>query len=95
MPSKTGPISQRNLVPLLKELVDAASAGNSSAHKDIAKRKLRETLETTSWRTSFVCNNLGSRRCKFIAGMGHWVPSRWLLVDWKYRGGEDKADAED
>lgn len=91
---KKGAVTQRELVPLLKELVDAASAGNSSAHKDVAKRKLRETLNTTNWRTAFVCNNVSSKRLRFIAGMGYPVPSKWMFLDWKMRPGEDKGEIE-
>ena len=90
-----GPISQRDLVPLLEDLIDAASAKNSTAHRDIARTKLREVLETANWRTSFCLNNIGPRRTRFIVSMGHWVPTKWALVDWKKRPGEDKADHEE
>jgi len=91
------PVSQRDLVPIMKELVDAAMAKNSTAHRDIARSKLRAILEdpTSNWRTSYVLNNLGPKRCRFIASIGHWVPTKWALVDWKHRPGEEKPDVED
>ena len=79
-PAKKGDISQRELVPLLKRLIDDASSKQSTAHRDIARMRLRETLESTNWRTSYVMNNLSSRRCRYIAGMGYWVPGQWLLL---------------
>jgi hypothetical protein len=96
MPSQTGPVSQRDLVPLLNGLIDAAMAKNSTAHRDIARSKLRELLSdpAVNWRTSFVLNNVGATRSRYVASIGFWVPSKWLLVDWKRRPGEDKADAE-
>lgn len=96
MPKQTGPVSQRDLVPLLKELCDAAMAGNSSAHKDIAKRKLRQVLDETNWRTTYVLNNISTKRAKHIAGMGYFVPSKWLLTSWRTnRPGVDKPDVID
>lgn len=95
MSTTKGPISQRALVPELKALVDAAMAPNSTAHRDIARSRLRELLETTNWRTSFVCNNISSRRCKYIASLGYWVPQKWLLYDWKWpKPSEMTDDAE-
>lgn len=94
MPRKTGAISQRDLVPLLRELVDAASAENSTAHKDIAKARLREVLKTCKVNTTYVANNIGPRRSRFIAGMGYPMPSKWLFTDWRTnRPGVDKGDA--
>lgn len=95
MGGRKGPISQRALVPMLKELVDSAMAPNSTAHRDIARTRLREVLETANWRTSYVLNNISPKRSRYIASIGHWVPSKWTLTDWKMRPGEDKADAED
>lgn len=96
MPRRVGAISQRDLVPLLRELVDAASASNSSAHKDIAKARLREVLKTCKVNTTYVANNIGPKRSRFIAGLGYPMPSKWLLTDWrKNRPGEDKPSVED
>lgn len=90
-----GPVTQRELVPLLKDLIDAAMARNSTAHRDIARSKLRTLLETTNWRTSFVMNNLSSRRLRHIASLGYWVPSKWVLLDWKQQPKTDQASANE
>ena len=94
-PAQTGPVSQRDLVKLLVPLIDAAMAPNSTAHRDIARTKLRELLETANWRTSFVLNNISTRRARYIASLGHWVPSKWMLADWKGFPKTDHADAVD
>jgi hypothetical protein len=92
MGSRKGPVSQRDLVPMLKELIDAAMAPNSTAHRDIARGRLREVLNTANWRTSYVLNNISPKRARYIASIGHWVPAKWTLTDWKMRPGEDKGE---
>lgn len=88
-----GPISQRDLLQILKVTIDDASAKNSSAHKDHAKHKLKELLDTTNWKTVYILNNISTRRARFIAGMGRPVPSKWLFAgEWKKRPGVDKPD---
>lgn len=94
-PARTGPLSQRDLVVTLRALIDAASAANSTAHRDIARRELREVLDTAHWRTTFVLGNIGPRRCRYLASTGHWVGSKFLLTDWRKRPGEDKAAHDD
>lgn len=91
-----GVISQRDLVPLLRELVDAASVENSTAHKDIAKARLREVLTTCRVNTTYVANNIGPRRARFIASLGYPMPSKWMFTDWRTnRPGEDKGDPDE
>lgn len=75
--------TQRELVPLMCELIDAASAKGATAHRDIARTKLRKVLAEENWNNSYILNNLSSRRCKYLAGLGLPVPSKWLLRDWK------------
>lgn len=79
-PAKKGDITQRELVPQLKLLVDDAASKQSSAHRDIARANLREILETAHWRTPYVLKNISSRRCRFIASMGFWVSGEYLLL---------------
>jgi hypothetical protein len=81
MPARKGPISQRNLVPILIGLIDAARAKTPSAHRDLARRSLRELRQTTQWNTPFVCHNLGPRRCQYLKGLGWEVEMRWLFSD--------------
>lgn len=75
--------TQRELVPVLVGLVDAASAKGATAHRDIARSRLREVLRDEHWNTSFVLNNLGRKRCRYIAGLGQPVPYRWIQYGWK------------
>ena len=89
---KIGEVTQRELVPTLNTLIDAAMAPNSTAHRDIARSKLRRLLETANWRTSFVLNNIGPKRSRYIASIGFWVPSRWTLSSYKRRPGVEKPD---
>ena len=79
-PARKGDISQRELVPMLKVLIDDASSKQSTAHRDIARMRLREILETANWRTPYVMNQISSRRCRYIASMGFWVPGDRLLL---------------
>jgi hypothetical protein len=97
MPRTKAPIAQRELVPVMKVLIDAAMSKQSTAHRDIARSKLRAILDDpdSNWRTSFVLNNLAPRRCRYLASIGYWVPTRWTLTDWKIRPGEDKPEAEE
>lgn len=81
-PALKGPVSQRELVTTLKTLIDDSMAPNSTAHRDIARTKLRALLAEANWRTPFIFNNLSSRRCRYLASIGHWVPSRWMLREW-------------
>jgi hypothetical protein len=74
-----GPVTQRALLPLLIELIDAAKAPNSTAHKDIARSRLRALLDTTNWRTDWISHNLGPARCKFLASLGYWTASKHLM----------------
>lgn len=76
-----GPVSQRELVPTMIALIDAATAPNSTAHRDIARNKIRTILEAANWRTGYVLWNLGPTRCKYLASIGHWVPSKYLFRD--------------
>lgn len=90
---KKGPVSQRDLVPLLVAMIDAAMAKNSTAHRDIARDKLRWLLENTNWRTSWVLNNIAPKRCRYLSSIGYWTPTRWSFPE-KAWPGTDKAEAE-
>lgn len=84
-----GDVAQRELVPLLVELIDAASRPQSTAHRDIARSKLRALRSTTNWNTPFVLNGISTRRARYLASLGWPVPSRWLL-----KLGQGKPDVE-
>ena len=75
---KSGAYTQRELVAVLCETIDAAAAKGASAHRDIARAKLRTLLREENWNNSFILNNIGPTRCKHIAGLGQPVPWRWL-----------------
>lgn len=80
--------TQRQLVPVLCDLIDAAAAKGTSAHRDIARSRLRQVMRDEHWNTSYVLNNIGVGRCRYLAGLGHPVPSRWA---WKPHGFERKV----
>ncbi len=85
---QVGIYTQRELVPILKDLIDDASAKGASTHRDIAKAELRRVLKDSNWNTTFILNNLGARRCKYLASLGQPVPFRWLNRDWKWQKDE-------
>ncbi len=80
-----GPVSQRELCGTIIALVDAARAANSTAHKDIARSKLRALLTdpTVNWRTPFLAHNIGVHRARFLNSIGLWTPSSWTQPGWK------------
>jgi hypothetical protein len=59
-------------------LIDAASAKGASAHRDVARSRLRAMRKTENWDTTYILNNLSSRRCRYLASLGWPVSSRWL-----------------
>ena len=77
-----GKHTQRELVPILVNLIDDAGAKGASAHRDLARIRLRTMLKEENWNTSYVCNNLSVRRCRYIAGLGYPVPSKWLFREY-------------
>lgn len=81
-PVRKGPISQRDLLPLLKELIDDSMAGSSSAHRDLARSKLREILETANVRTPFIMHGLIGRRARYLNSIGFWVPMQYHYGTW-------------
>lgn len=76
---KRGDHTQRELVQVLVPLIDAAMAKGATAHRDLARIRLREMKTTENWNTAFVCNNISTRRCRYLASLGWPVPSRWLI----------------
>ncbi len=75
---RVGLVSQRDLRPLLRVLVDASNAKSGSRTRDEARAALRQVLDTCNWNTPAVLNNIGVRRCKVIARMGYPVPYAYL-----------------
>lgn len=92
-----GPITQREAITLLSLLIDDAMAKNSTAHRDIARAKVRTLLkpDETWWQTGFVYTNLSIKRCKYLAGMGLPIPMRFLSSFDKVRPGVDKPDRDE
>ena len=84
-----GRYTQRELVAVLVGLVDAAAAKGASAHRDIARARLKVVLRDENWNTSFVLNNIGRKRCRYLAGLGSPVPYRWMERGWKGDKHED------
>lgn len=76
--SNPRPYSQRELVQVMVPLIDAAASKQSTAHRDIARDELRAIRREQNWNTSFVLNNISTRRCRYLASQGWPVPYRWL-----------------
>jgi hypothetical protein len=74
-PKSIGPVSQRDLVRLLCPIIDAAKAKASSRTRDDARKTLRHLLNEAHWQTPYVRQNLGVRRCRYIAGLGYPMPA--------------------
>ena len=70
-----GPVPQRELVIMLRVLIDAAKAKGAGKTRDDARRTLRELLAVANWSTSYVLRNIGARRCRYLSGLGYNVPA--------------------
>jgi hypothetical protein len=81
------------LVPILVGLIDDAAAKGASAHRDLARTRLRTILKEENWNTSYVLNNISVRRCRHIASLGYPVPSRWLFREYNRGVSKEPADA--
>lgn len=77
-PARIGPVSQRDLVRQLVPLIDAAMANGATAHRDLARAKLRDLLVSSHWRTTYVMRNLNPKRCRYLASIGFWVPTEMM-----------------
>ena len=89
-----GPLGQRDLVAVLKVLIDTAQTKASSRTRDEARRTLRGLMATAHWDTNYVRRNLGIRRCRYLAGQGYPMPADDLtrssidrLMQWAERRG--------
>ena len=88
--------TQRELVPVLVGLIDAAMAKGATAHRDIARSRLREVLRDEHWDTSFVLNNISVKRCRYLASLGYPVPARWAFREHGFSGGRsERSKAKD
>lgn len=77
-PGKRGVIPQRELVRVLRVLIDTARAVPGRG-RDEARATIRDLLATANWRTPYVLRNIGARRCRYLAGMGYPVPAEFAL----------------
>ena len=73
-PVAKGPMGQRELVQVLRVLIDTSKSQASSRTRDDARKALRELLKEANWHTPYVLRNLGARRCRYLAGLGYSVP---------------------
>jgi hypothetical protein len=73
-----GPVPQRDLVPLLKALIDASRAKSGTRTRDEARAALRSLLAVANWHTPYVMKNIGERRCRYLNQMGHPIPYTYL-----------------
>jgi hypothetical protein len=93
-PNPIGPVSQANLLPMLRILIDASRGKAASRTRDEARASLRQLMTTANWNTPYVLRNLRARRCRYLYGLGYPVPSHYLigddpsrLVEWSRRNG--------
>lgn len=77
-----GRYSQRELLPVLVNLIDAARAKGATLHRDNARAELRRVLAEENWNTIYILNNIGVTRSRHIAGLGHSVATKWLFRQW-------------
>jgi hypothetical protein len=68
-----GPVGQRELVRLLKTIIDASRAKSGSRTRDEARAALRALLAEAHWNTPYCRRNLGARRCRYLLGLGYPV----------------------
>lgn len=78
---RKGPISQRDLVRLMKPLVDACMAKGASRGRDDARATLRRLLAETNWQTSWVLSRMGTKRCRYINSLGYPIEGKFLWRD--------------
>ena len=74
-----GPVPQRQLLSLLRVLIDTARARAASRTRDEARRTLRSLMAEANWQTPYVLRNLGARRCRYLSGLGYPVSSEYAL----------------
>lgn len=72
---KKGEYSQRELLLVLKDLIAQASAKGASAHRDLARARLREVMANESWDTEYILYNLAAKRCRYLRSLGY--PISW------------------
>ena len=80
---RKGTIGQRQLLLVLKNLVDQASAKGAGLARDQARRSLRETMREQDWNTAYILMNLSVKRCRALASMGYPVPRKFMFTDEK------------
>lgn len=77
--AERGPVSQKQLLLMLRVLIDTSRGKAASRTRDEARRALRELLAMANWNTSYVLRNLGARRCRYLSGLGYPVPAELAL----------------
>jgi hypothetical protein len=77
MGAKRGPIAQRQLLLVLRLLIDASKADRSGK----ARERLHRVLQTCHWRTPYILHNIGVKRCQMIASLGYSVPVEYLIPE--------------
>lgn len=72
-----GPVPQRELLSILRVLIDTSRARAASRTRDEARKALRALLAEANWQTAFVLRNLGAKRCRYLSGLGYPVSSEY------------------
>ena len=78
--NRKGPVSQRDLLRLMKVLIDASMGKVGSTSRDQARWTLRQLLAVSNWKTPRVLMGLGARRCRYLSILGYVIESKWLTV---------------
>lgn len=77
--AQKGPLGQRELVSVLRVLIDTAKGKSASRTRDDARATLRDLLSEANWNTPYVLRNIGAKRCRYLSGIGWPVPSKYAL----------------
>lgn len=78
--ARKGPVSQDNLLAVLKPLIDAARSKSSSRTRDDSRAMVRRLMTEAEWNTPFILRNLGAKRCRYLSSLGYIIESQYLAA---------------
>lgn len=74
-----GPVAQRDLVVILRKLIDVSRGKSSSRTRDEARRMLRLLMAEANWNTPYILRNIGAKRCRYLSGMGYTIDAAYSM----------------
>lgn len=77
---RKGPVGQRELLRLLKVLIDASMRPTGSLSRDQARQGVRALLASTNWQTPFILQNLWPKRCRYLSSLGYVIEPKYLAA---------------